>query len=136
MGCPDRRCRLVSLLLLVALSGTSRASEFRVRPFWGNAAYWGHWATKKDEYLRRWVDYLDDGALNARCLHELHPILNHDNGRCQDISTIRIFAGAALALPVNSDVVSPQAFARIMRKGGNSSASAVSARRDELSARR
>ena len=74
------------------------------------------WATKKDEYLKRWADYMDDWALNARYLHELHPIFNHDNGRYQDVTTIRIFAGAALALPVGSDVVPPQAFARIMRK--------------------
>ncbi|MGD0090392.1 MAG: chitobiase/beta-hexosaminidase C-terminal domain-containing protein [Planctomycetota bacterium] len=74
------------------------------------------WATKKEEYLKRWVDYLDDWALNARYFHELHPIFNHDNGRYQDVTTIRIFAGAALALPVGSEAVPPQAFARIMKK--------------------
>ena len=74
------------------------------------------WATKKEEYLKRWIDYMDDWAMNARYLHELHPIFNHDNGRYPDVSTIRIFAGAALALSVNSDAVPPQAFARIMKK--------------------
>ncbi|MCY3021079.1 MAG: chitobiase/beta-hexosaminidase C-terminal domain-containing protein [Planctomycetota bacterium] len=74
------------------------------------------WATKKEEYLKRWADYMDDWAMNARYLHELHPIINHDLGRYPDVTTIRLFAGAALALPVGSDVIPPQAFARTMRK--------------------
>jgi hypothetical protein len=75
-----------------------------------------YWATKNEAYLTRWVDYMDDWALNARYLHELHPIFNHDNGRYPDVTTLRAFAGAALALPVNRDAVAPQAFARILRK--------------------
>ncbi len=73
-------------------------------------------ATKDEKYLKRWIAYMDDWALSSTFPGELHPILNHDNALYPVVSTLRMFAGIANTLPLGSETVSPQAFARIMRK--------------------
>jgi hypothetical protein len=87
--------------------------------WWGTAfqpLFAAYMVTKDEKYLKRWVAYMDDWALNPSFLEELHPILNHDNSLYPVVSTLRMFAGIANALPFDSETVPPPAFARIMKK--------------------
>jgi hypothetical protein len=72
--------------------------------------------TKDERYLKRWIAYMDDWAINADYLLELHPVLNHDNCAYPVVATLRMFAAIAASLPYQSEAVPPDAFARIMRK--------------------
>ena len=87
--------------------------------WWGTGFYplYTAWMVTKDEkYLERWLAYMDDWALNSTFLLELHPIFNHDNCAYPVVTTVKMFAGIATGLPLESEVVPPAAFARIMRQ--------------------
>jgi hypothetical protein len=73
-------------------------------------------ATKDEKYLRRWVAYMDDWAMNPTFLSAVHPVINHDDSLYPVVPTIRMFAAIAAALPYDSEAVPPAAFARIMKK--------------------
>lgn len=73
-------------------------------------------ATKDERYLKRWIAYMDDWAMNDTFLESIDPAINHDNALYPSVMTIRMFAAIAEALPYGSDAVPAPAFARIMRK--------------------
>ena len=72
--------------------------------------------TKDEKYLKRWIAYMDDWAMNDTFIGELHPVINHDNSLYPVMGTLRMLALVANTLPFGSEAVSPQAFARIMKK--------------------
>jgi hypothetical protein len=87
--------------------------------WWGTGFYplYTAWmVTKDDKYLKRWVAYMDDWALNSTFLLELHPIFNHDNSAYPVVTTVKMLAGIANDLAFESEGVPPAAFARIMKK--------------------
>ena len=81
------------------------------RPLW-MAYMW----TKNPAYLQRWLDYMEDWSLNCTYLGNLSPCVNADDNLYPVVETIRMFGGIAQSLPEESELVKPQAFARIMRK--------------------
>jgi len=72
--------------------------------------------TKNEVYLKRWLDYMDDWALNSTFLGETHPVINSDNQLYPVVTTMRMIASIANTLPYDSEVVPPATFARIMKK--------------------
>jgi hypothetical protein len=87
--------------------------------WWGGAfqpLFAAYMATKKEAYLKRWVDYMDDWSLNESFLAEIHPVYNHDNSAYPTVTTVRMLAGIAASMPWDNAAVPAPAFARIMRK--------------------
>ncbi len=82
-----------------------------LKPLW--VAYM---VTRKEAYLQRWLDYLDDWAIHCTYLGDLQPAVNADNNLYPVVETIRMFGGIAQSLPEGSEAVKPQVFARIMKK--------------------
>lgn len=100
-----------------------RTAHKAVEPYrelwWGigfRPLFAAYMVTKKEAYLKRWLDYMDDWALNESFLTGLHPVVNHDNSSYPVVTTIRMFAGMAGSLPFDSEAVHPATFARVMRK--------------------
>ncbi|MDB5358241.1 MAG: putative alpha,2-mannosidase, partial [Phycisphaerales bacterium] len=73
-------------------------------------------ATKDERYLKRWIAYMDDWAMNETFLAQIDPVINHDNSIYPVVMTLRMFAAIAEALPYDSDAIPAPAFARIMKK--------------------
>ncbi|HEY3322400.1 MAG TPA: chitobiase/beta-hexosaminidase C-terminal domain-containing protein [Planctomycetota bacterium] len=87
--------------------------------WWGTGfqpLFTAYMVTKNEEYLKRWLAYMDDWALNCDFLAEIHPIINHDNQMYPVVTTLRMLAAIANTLPYGSETVTPQVFARIMKK--------------------
>ncbi len=87
--------------------------------WWGEAftpLFTAYVTTKDEKYLKRWVGYMDDWAMNCNFLTEVHPVVGHDNCMYPVVTTIRMFAAIANALPAESDAVPAPAFARILKK--------------------
>src|SRR5258708_21792587 len=59
---------------------------------------------------------MDDWSLNWTCLGGLHPVISNDNCLYPVVPTLRMFGGIAAALSIDSDLVPPEVFARIMKK--------------------
>src|SRR5258708_12177134 len=59
---------------------------------------------------------MDDWSLNWTCLGGLHPVISNDNCLYPVVPTLRMFGGIAAALSIDSDLVPPDVFARIMKK--------------------
>jgi hypothetical protein len=72
--------------------------------------------TRKEDYLKRWLAYMDDWSLHSTFLGDLHPVISNDNCLYPLVPTLRMFGGIAAALPIDSDLVPPDVFARIMKK--------------------
>ena len=75
--------------------------------------------TKDEAYLSRWLDYLDDWALNNDYLEEIHPcFVPSGTGQAGGLPLqfARLFGTLALALPADREVIPPQLFARVLVK--------------------
>ena len=100
------------------LNGAHAREPYR-ELWWGTGfqpLFAAYLVTKDEAYLKRWIAYMEDWAMNAAFLEEMHPVVNHDNSLYPVVTTIRMIASIAQTLPYDSDSVSPPALARIMRK--------------------
>ena len=87
--------------------------------WWGTGfqpLFTAYMVTKNEEYLKRWFAYMDDWAMNSTYLAEVHPVINNDNSLYPVVPTLRMISGFINSLPYDSEAISPQAFARIMKK--------------------
>ncbi len=97
----------------------SRAMQPYRELWWGTGfqpLFQAYMVTKNEAYLKRWLGYMDDWSLNCTFLMELHPIFSHDNCSYPVVTTVKMLAGIANALPWDSETVSPRILAQILRR--------------------
>lgn len=75
--------------------------------------------TRKDDYLKRWAEYMDDWAINSNYADSIHPLLVSDganSGGGGFVGFTRLMAGLAAIMPEDREIIPPATFARIVRK--------------------
>lgn len=76
--------------------------------------------TRKDDYLKRWVEYMDDWAINSNYADSIHPLLVPDGANSGAangfISFTRLMAGLATIIPDDKEIMPPATFARVVKK--------------------
>ncbi|MFA6293486.1 MAG: FN3 associated domain-containing protein, partial [Victivallales bacterium] len=75
--------------------------------------------TRKDEYLKRWAEYMDDWAINSNYADSIHPCFVSDganSGGGGFVGFTRLMAGLAAIMPEDREIIPPATFARIVKK--------------------
>jgi hypothetical protein len=76
--------------------------------------------TRKDEYLKRWAEYMDDWAINSNYADSVHPLFVSDGSNSAGtqgfIVFTRLMAALASIAPDGKEIIPPATFARIVKK--------------------
>ncbi len=76
--------------------------------------------TRKEEYLKRWGEYMDDWAINSNYADSVHPLFVTDGCNSSSgqgfMGFTRIMAYVATITPEGKEIIPPATFARIVKK--------------------
>ena len=76
--------------------------------------------TRRDDYLKRWCEYLDDWAIHSNYADSIHPCQVPDGGNSSSgggfISFTRLMAALAALTPEGKEIIPAVTFARVVRK--------------------
>jgi hypothetical protein len=78
-----------------------------------------YFITRKDEYLKRWAEYMDDWAINSNYADSIHPCFVSDgsnSGGGGFVGFTRLMAGLAAIMPEDKEIIPSATFARIVKK--------------------